>query len=112
MELAGPKIAPHSVYVFYFLQFSSSNYYGAEVSNKNYTQYICKISKYVFGYVLQACTEMVMPMSSNRYSSMFPEFYYNYTEYKEGCWEDFKVTPRPTWITTEFGGHVRDLPFL
>lgn len=56
------------------------------------------------GWNWQACTEMVMPMSSNRYSSMFPEFYYNFTEYKEGCWEDFKVTPRPTWITTEFGG--------
>lgn len=42
---------------------------------------------------------------------MFPEFNYNYTEYKEGCWEDFKVIPRPTWITTEFGGHVSDFQF-
>lgn len=51
---------------------------------------------------------MVMPMSSNKDTSMFPEYKYNYIDYEEECWEDFSVKPRPTWITTEFGGHVRE----
>lgn len=57
------------------------------------------------GWNWQACTEMVMPMSSNRDSSMFPEWEYNSTSYSEECWNEFGVIPRPTWITTEFGGH-------
>lgn len=39
---------------------------------------------------------------------MFPEYEYNYTDYEVGCQETFGVKPRPTWITTEFGGHVRE----
>lgn len=57
------------------------------------------------GWNWQACTEMVMPMSSNRDSSMFWEWKYNSTSYSEECWNEFRVMPRPTWITTEFGGH-------
>ncbi|CAH1421281.1 unnamed protein product [Lactuca virosa] len=57
------------------------------------------------GWNWQACTEMVMPMSSDRDSSMFPEWEYNSTSYAEECWNQFRVIPRPTWITTEFGGH-------
>nr|XP_043615611.1 lysosomal Pro-X carboxypeptidase-like isoform X2 [Erigeron canadensis] len=57
------------------------------------------------GWDWQACTEMVMPMSSNKNSSMFPKWDYNYTSYAEECWDEFRVIPRPTWITTEFGGH-------
>ncbi|KAL8250930.1 hypothetical protein R6Q59_034623 [Mikania micrantha] len=57
------------------------------------------------GWDWQACTEMVMPMSSNKNSSMFPEWDYNFTSYAEECQNEFGVTPRPTWITTEFGGH-------
>ncbi|KAI7742989.1 hypothetical protein M8C21_029793 [Ambrosia artemisiifolia] len=57
------------------------------------------------GWDWQACTEMVMPMSSDKNSSMFPEWAYNYTSYAEECFNNFGVKPRPTWITTEFGGH-------
>ncbi|KAF5791533.1 putative lysosomal Pro-Xaa carboxypeptidase [Helianthus annuus] len=57
------------------------------------------------GWDWQACTEMVMPMSSDKNSSMFPEWDFNYTSYAEECLNEFGVTPRPTWITTEFGGH-------
>ncbi|MFS7973622.1 putative lysosomal Pro-Xaa carboxypeptidase [Helianthus anomalus] len=57
------------------------------------------------GWDWQACTEMVMPMSSDKNSSMFPEWAFNYTSYAEECLNEFGVTPRPTWITTEFGGH-------
>ncbi|XP_076950931.1 uncharacterized protein LOC143624066 [Bidens hawaiensis] len=57
------------------------------------------------GWDWQACTEMIMPMSSDKDSSMFPEWTYNYTSYAEECVNEFGVKPRPTWITTEFGGH-------
>nr|AFK45793.1 unknown [Lotus japonicus] len=57
------------------------------------------------GWNWQACTEMVMPMSSSQESSMFPPYEYNYTSYLEDCIKSFGVEPRPKWITTEFGGH-------
>lgn len=57
-------------------------------------------------YILQACTEMVMPMASAKGTSMFPPYDFNFTSNAESCWNDFHVKPRPTWITTEFGGHV------
>uniref|UniRef100_A0A2N9J9L4 Lysosomal Pro-X carboxypeptidase n=1 Tax=Fagus sylvatica TaxID=28930 RepID=A0A2N9J9L4_FAGSY len=57
------------------------------------------------GWNWQACTEMVMPMASSRDVSMFPTYDYNYSSFQEECWRDFRVKPRPRWITTEFGGH-------
>ncbi|XP_047310598.1 lysosomal Pro-X carboxypeptidase-like [Impatiens glandulifera] len=57
------------------------------------------------GWDWQACTEMVMPMSSSLDISMFPTYDYNYTSYQEYCSDSFNVKSRPTWITTEFGGH-------
>lgn len=57
------------------------------------------------GWDWQACTEMIMPMSSSRDNSMFPSYDFDYTSYQEECWRQFGVEPRPKWITTEFGGH-------
>ncbi|KAE9607941.1 putative lysosomal Pro-Xaa carboxypeptidase [Lupinus albus] len=57
------------------------------------------------GWNWQACTEMVMPMSSSPESSMFPPYEFNYSSFEEECLEEFGVKPRPKWITTEFGGH-------
>ncbi|PIA25035.1 hypothetical protein AQUCO_13300024v1 [Aquilegia coerulea] len=57
------------------------------------------------GWDWQACTEMVMPMSSSRNNSMFPTYNFNYTSYQEQCVKEFGIKPRPRWITTEFGGH-------
>ncbi|XP_020241777.1 lysosomal Pro-X carboxypeptidase isoform X2 [Asparagus officinalis] len=57
------------------------------------------------GWDWQACTEMVMPMSSSRENSMFQPYDFDYTAYKEQCVQSYNVTPRPRWMTTEFGGH-------
>ncbi|RAL46648.1 hypothetical protein DM860_004927 [Cuscuta australis] len=57
------------------------------------------------GWDWQACTEMIMPMASNKNTSMFPAFEYDYKSDEEYCYKSYHVTPRPTWITTEFGGH-------
>ncbi|EYU30781.1 hypothetical protein MIMGU_mgv1a0254691mg, partial [Erythranthe guttata] len=57
------------------------------------------------GWNWQACTEMVMPTSSSKNTSMFPAYDYDYASDEEWCLENYGVKPRPTWITTEFGGH-------
>ncbi|KAH9304736.1 hypothetical protein KI387_009140, partial [Taxus chinensis] len=57
------------------------------------------------GWNWQACTEMVMPMSSNPESSMFPPFTFDLESYRKNCMESYGVEPRPNWITTQFGGH-------
>ncbi|KAI4327302.1 hypothetical protein L6164_019779 [Bauhinia variegata] len=61
------------------------------------------------GWNWQACTEMVMPMSSSQESSMFPAYSYNYSSFLEDCIKNFGVKPRPRWITTQFGGHNIDV---
>lgn len=53
-----------------------------------------------------------MPMSSNKDSSMFPEFDFDYAAYRDECIQDYGVRPRPRWITTEFGGHVSSAALL
>ncbi|XP_010047139.2 lysosomal Pro-X carboxypeptidase [Eucalyptus grandis] len=55
------------------------------------------------GWDWQACTEMVMPMSCSS-ESMFTPYSYNYSAFAEQCMKMYGVTPRPHWITTEFGG--------
>ncbi|PRQ49888.1 putative lysosomal Pro-Xaa carboxypeptidase [Rosa chinensis] len=60
----------------------------------------------VVRFPVLACTEMVMPMSSSRDRSMFQTYDYNFSSFQEWCWKQFNVKPRPTWITTEFGGHL------
>ncbi|EPS59259.1 hypothetical protein M569_15548, partial [Genlisea aurea] len=56
------------------------------------------------GWNWQACTEMVMPLSSGT-KSMFPGYDFDLDSDAYWCFQSFRVTPRPTWITTEFGGH-------
>ncbi|KAI5078890.1 hypothetical protein GOP47_0006561 [Adiantum capillus-veneris] len=57
------------------------------------------------GWDWQACTEMVMPMSSNGSNSMFPPYTFDLQQYEAYCLEQYGVKPMPTWITQEFGGH-------
>lgn len=46
-----------------------------------------------------------MPMTRSN-ESMFPPSSYDYKEFAENCWTKYGVTPRPHWITTEYGGYV------
>uniref|UniRef100_A0A7N0V1B0 Lysosomal Pro-X carboxypeptidase n=1 Tax=Kalanchoe fedtschenkoi TaxID=63787 RepID=A0A7N0V1B0_KALFE len=59
---------------------------------------ICK------GFILQACTEMILPTDGNNEESIFPESKWDYEERVEQCRFYYGVLPRPNWITTEFGG--------
>ncbi|WOL00855.1 lysosomal Pro-X carboxypeptidase-like [Canna indica] len=60
------------------------------------------------GWGWQSCTEMVLPTEGSSERSIFPAQTYNYTEYAESCQAYYGITPRPHWITTEFGGHHID----
>lgn len=49
---------------------------------------------------------MVMPTDGNNKESIFPASEWEYNGLASFCKAYFNVEPRPTWITTEFGGHV------
>lgn len=49
---------------------------------------------------------MVMPMGKDKDSMYQPEPW-NLTKYIEDCKERYGVSPRPSWVLTYYGGHVR-----
>ncbi|KAJ6406726.1 hypothetical protein OIU84_010270 [Salix udensis] len=57
------------------------------------------------GWSWQACTEMIMPTSGNNEDSIFAASTWSYEDRAASCEAYFGVEPRPSWITTEFGGH-------
>ncbi|KAI9196178.1 hypothetical protein LWI28_021676 [Acer negundo] len=54
----------------------------------------------------QTCTEMVMPIGHGGNDTMFEAWPFDLNNLTRTCQAVFGVTPRPHWITTEFGGHV------
>jgi len=54
----------------------------------------------------QTCTEMVMPISSNGTSDMFPLSVFSLESWTEYCQQTWGVTPNPYWVTTNFGGDL------
>ncbi|BBN07691.1 hypothetical protein Mp_4g05680 [Marchantia polymorpha subsp. ruderalis] len=56
------------------------------------------------GWDWQACTEMVMPQS-NRNTSMYLPFEWNFEDFAYWCEKNYGVRPRSHWIVEEFGGH-------
>ncbi|KAI5425384.1 uncharacterized protein LOC127125605 [Lathyrus oleraceus] len=56
------------------------------------------------GWQWQACTEMVMPMASNK-ESIFTRYEWSFEDFSASCENEYKILPRPNWITSEFGGH-------
>ncbi|KAF5195121.1 Lysosomal pro-x carboxypeptidase [Thalictrum thalictroides] len=54
----------------------------------------------------QTCTEMVMPIGYHENETMFQSNPFDLNKFIKNCQNLFGVTPRPHWITTEFGGHV------
>ncbi|XP_010651835.2 uncharacterized protein LOC100261907 [Vitis vinifera] len=59
------------------------------------------------GWLWQTCTEMVMPFGRGENDTMFQASPFDLNNYTKTCQDIFgaSVTPRPHWITTEFGGH-------
>ncbi|XP_075224030.1 lysosomal Pro-X carboxypeptidase-like [Lycorma delicatula] len=56
------------------------------------------------GWNFQACTQLVMPVCSNGVNDMFEPQSWNIVEYLIKCEQQFKVKPRPYFITKQYGG--------
>ncbi|KAF5742068.1 lysosomal Pro-X carboxypeptidase isoform X1 [Tripterygium wilfordii] len=82
---------------------AASLYYNYSATEKCFQLENEPDSHGLHGWDWQACTEMMMPMSCSN-DSMFPSYDFDYKEAKKDCKKSFGVTPRPHWITTEFGG--------
>ncbi|XP_062108081.1 uncharacterized protein LOC133818962 [Humulus lupulus] len=59
------------------------------------------------GWAWQTCSEMVMPVGSGANETMFEYSPFDLNNFTKNCQELFGVTPRPHWITTQFGGHMK-----
>ncbi|KAL0007857.1 hypothetical protein SO802_009359 [Lithocarpus litseifolius] len=57
------------------------------------------------GWDWQTCSELVIPIGNGPNETMFPASPFVYKEYRDYCVNKFGVEPRPTWITTNYGGH-------
>ncbi|KAF5185362.1 Lysosomal pro-x carboxypeptidase [Thalictrum thalictroides] len=53
----------------------------------------------------QTCTKMAMPIGYHEIETMFQSNPFDLNKFIKNCQNLFGVTPRPHWITTEFGGH-------
>ncbi|XP_010629189.2 lysosomal Pro-X carboxypeptidase isoform X2 [Fukomys damarensis] len=58
----------------------------------------------ILGWSYQACTEMVMPFCANGVDDMFEPFLWNLKQFSDECFNQWGVRPRPSWITTLYGG--------
>ncbi|XP_003935096.1 lysosomal Pro-X carboxypeptidase [Saimiri boliviensis] len=56
------------------------------------------------GWSYQACTEVVMPFCTNGVDDMFEPHSWNLKELSDDCFQQWGVRPRPSWITTMYGG--------
>ncbi|KAH3842718.1 hypothetical protein DPMN_116222 [Dreissena polymorpha] len=56
------------------------------------------------GWGYQSCTEMVMPMCADGESDMFEPKSWNFTDFSEQCYKQWKTRPQENWITTEYWG--------
>ena len=63
-------------------------------------------------FASKMCTEMVMPIGHGANDTMFQAWPFDLNNHTKTCQGLFGVTPRPHWITTEFGGRVSFCLFL
>lgn len=56
------------------------------------------------GWGYQSCTEMVMPMCADGKQDIFEPAAWNFTQYSEQCYKQWKTMPRENWIVTEYWG--------
>lgn len=57
-------------------------------------------------FLIQTCSELVIPMGRGENDTMFPAAPFDLKQYMDSCQKYYGVLPRPHWITTYYGGHV------
>ncbi|KDP32459.1 hypothetical protein JCGZ_13384 [Jatropha curcas] len=56
-------------------------------------------------WLWQVCTELVMPIGLDNNNTMFEALPFDMNRHVNMCQSIFGISPRPHWITTEYGGH-------
>ncbi|XP_001356509.3 lysosomal Pro-X carboxypeptidase [Drosophila pseudoobscura] len=56
------------------------------------------------GWNVQTCNQMVMPFCSNSTDSMFRPSSWNFKEFSDKCYKDYRLTPKPYDIILRYGG--------
>ncbi|KAH8317821.1 hypothetical protein KR074_011168, partial [Drosophila pseudoananassae] len=56
------------------------------------------------GWKIQTCNQMVMPICSNGTETMFRPSTWNFNEFSEKCYKDYRLTPKPYDIILRYGG--------
>lgn len=51
---------------------------------------------------IKACTEILLPGSTNNKTDMFPPIPFTSSIRKQYCLKKYGVTPRPNWVATQF----------
>ncbi|MEJ1272820.1 hypothetical protein NN561_003675 [Cricetulus griseus] len=53
---------------------------------------------------LKTCTEIILPFCTNGVDDMFEARAWDLDKYSDDCYKQWGVRPRPSWITTLYGG--------
>lgn len=58
----------------------------------------------MFFFIVQSCTEMVMPMCTDGINDMFEPQPWNFQAFSDECYAQFGVRPRKDWAEIVYGG--------
>jgi len=84
------------------------NYTGEAGSCYNFS-YVGNSNLGANGWDYQACTEMIMPISSNGTSDMFPLSIFSLAAQVQYCQQTYQAFPRPLWVPTYFGANATQI---
>uniref|UniRef100_A0A8C8U9J4 Lysosomal Pro-X carboxypeptidase n=1 Tax=Peromyscus maniculatus bairdii TaxID=230844 RepID=A0A8C8U9J4_PERMB len=78
------------------------NYSGQTRCNNISETTIGNLGSRVWGY--QTCTEIILPFCTNGVDDMFEARSWDLDKYSDDCYKQWGVRPRPSWVTTLYGG--------
>ncbi|KAM7330528.1 hypothetical protein ACRRTK_009717 [Alexandromys fortis] len=78
------------------------NYSGQSKCNNISETTTGNLGSRVWGY--QTCTEIILPFCTNGIDDMFEARAWDLDRYSDDCYKQWGVRPRPSWITTLYGG--------
>eukprot|EP00300_Choanocystis_sp_HF-7_P025205 c2691_g1_i1.p1 GENE.c2691_g1_i1~~c2691_g1_i1.p1 ORF type:complete len:510 (-),score=98.65 c2691_g1_i1:143-1672(-) len=86
-------------------------FYGNASCNAMYTQFIecadqtgCGTGSAGIAWDYQVCSQLVYYPSTNNVTDMYPPRNFTPKDHHDYCVNQYKITPRPTWLRTAFGG--------